>query len=130
MSSTDQYNRIEKNPLKISKAGRKIYVKLYNILNESDRFQSGDEYNLTILSEALADYDECRIELEENGKFYNSGTLRRVSPAWSAQQDILKIIKELTTAFKLSPKHREKGEGVSQGDDPFMLINKALKDAN
>lgn len=127
MKEKNEYIRVPENPLKISAAGRRIYNRIWRILNEADRLQPGDEYNLTLLCEALADYDDCRKQLNKNGKFVTTGeNMIRVHPAWTAQNDCLKSIKELSGLFKLAPKHRDRSENVSSTEDPMDMINAAL----
>jgi P27 family predicted phage terminase small subunit len=130
MKKQKSLNTIPENPIRISTEGRVIFEKLYPVLLDSERFTPGDEYNLTLLCEALADYDDCREILNREGKFYQSGTMQRVHPAWTAQMDIIKTIKDLSAGFLLSPKHRHGGEGIPSSMDPMEAISKTLRDAN
>ena len=120
-----EYEKYPDNPVKISKKARKIFRELYRILKASGNWSDGYEYGLSVLSQAYDYYDQCLTELNKDGLFYESKSMRRKHPAFELMGEQVKTIKELSVQFKLAPRFREKGEAVQNSDDPVrLLINK------
>ena len=120
-----EYEKYPDNPVRISKKARKIFRELYKVLRSSDNWADGYEYSLSVLAQAYDYYDQCLMELEREGLFYESKSMRRKHPAFELMAEQVKVIKELSAQFKLAPRFREKGEAVQNSDDPVrLLINK------
>jgi P27 family predicted phage terminase small subunit len=118
-----EYTPPPQAPIKIDKLARKFFIQLYNILKETDRWAEGDEFALSVLSQAYSDLDKCREELEQDGLFYTSKTMRRKHPATELQKELIATVEKFTTYFKFAPRFREKMENVSS-EDPVELLRK------
>jgi len=78
------------------------------LLSNQEGFSETDTLSLVILARAFSDYREAALELDEQGLFYSTSEMKRVSPAFGVLKESEKTIRDLSDRFGLSPKARER----------------------
>ena len=126
-------NLTSKKPSFLAKKAEKFYFVLLGHLQQSAGSSEIDIYQLGVLSNAFADYEQAAKTLQSEGSYYDTPAgLKRLHPALTVQNEALKIIHQLSAVFGLNPKSRkllmESWQSNEEPDELDLLLAKYDKD--
>ncbi len=96
------------DPPHLTEKAKVFYDLLMFLLSDMEGFSEADTLSLVILARAFSDYREAALELDEQGLFYSTSEMKRVSPAFGILKESEKTIRDLSDRYGLSPRAREK----------------------